>query len=184
MPLSPPFPGSYWVLPGELAAGPFPGAADLSIVARNARGLVEAGVRHIISLLEEYEPASYGRRIISYENALTLFANRRGVSVSFSSFPIEDMGIPPPRLMNTILDEIDLSLLNKRPVFIHCWGGRGRTGTVIGCYLVRHGKSGDEALRAIKEMRAKALLIGDITSPETRSQRDMVRSWKIWDRGL
>ena len=27
-----------------------------------------------------------------------------------------------------------------RKVYVHCWGGVGRTGTVVGCYLVRQGE--------------------------------------------
>jgi predicted protein tyrosine phosphatase len=181
MPLDLPFSGAYWVLPSQLLAGPFPGAADPLIVARNARGLMGAGIRHIISLLEEHEIASYGRHIISYESALAYLGNRMGIEVSLSKVPIEDMSIPSPRVMKSILDEVDLLLLKGKPVYIHCWAGRGRTGTVIGCYLVRHGHSGDEALRVIKEMRAKALA-GDLISPETKSQRDLVRAWKRLDR--
>jgi protein-tyrosine phosphatase len=36
-------------------------------------------------------------------------------------------------LMTTILDAIDESMTAGKPVYVHCWGGMGRTGTVIGC---------------------------------------------------
>jgi protein-tyrosine phosphatase len=61
---------------------------------------------------------------------------------------------------------------------VHCWGGKGRTGTVVGCWLMRHGKatSGD-VLRTIQQLRKD-----DPTwfepSPETERQRWMVKTWK------
>jgi len=36
--------------------------------------------------------------------------------------------------MHEILDTIDAALSAKRIVYVHCWGGVGRTGTVIGCH--------------------------------------------------
>src|SRR3712207_6971239 len=38
--------------------------------------------------------------------------------------------------------------------YVHCWGGIGRTGTVVGCYLVEHGMDGEQAIAAIAEWRA------------------------------
>ena len=47
--------------------------------------------------------------------------------------------------MVSILDAIDDSVKVGKPVYVHCWGGVGRTGMVIGCWLLRHGlaKSSD-----------------------------------------
>ena len=36
-------------------------------------------------------------------------------------------------------------------VYVHCWGGIGRTGTTVGCWFVRHGRTGDQALAEIAE---------------------------------
>jgi protein-tyrosine phosphatase len=80
--------------------------------------------------------------------------------------------------MKTILDVIDSQLAQQRPVYVHCWGGRGRTGTVVGCYLARHGIAlGEEALDQIRHMRREEET-ADKPSPETDSQCNMVREWK------
>ena len=40
-------------------------------------------------------------------------------------------------------------LAGGRTVYLHCRGGIGRTGTVLGCYLVRQGQTAEEALASI-----------------------------------
>ena len=46
----------------------------------------------------------------------------------------------------TILGAIDVALAQGRTVDVHCWGRIGRTGAAVGCWLVRHGLTGDGAL--------------------------------------
>jgi protein-tyrosine phosphatase len=79
-------------------------------------------------------------------------------------------------MMKQILDEIDAQLAAGRPVYVHCWGGKGRTGTVIGCYLIRHHlATRDTVFDRIAWLRR------DIRpyqiSPETEEQYEFVRSW-------
>ena len=57
-------------------------------------------------------------------------------------------------------------------------GGIGRTGTVVGCWLIRHGLTGDGALEQLAEWWKhveKSWL--HPRSPQTRQQRDYVRGW-------
>lgn len=86
-------------------------------------------------------------------------------------FPIKDYGIPTPSEMKTILDTLDAALAAGHTVYLHCHGGRGRTGTVVGCWLVRQGLTGEQALARIAELR------GDHESPETEAQRAFVLGW-------
>ncbi len=67
--------------------------------------------------------------------------------------------------------------LPERYRYVHCWGGKGRTGTVIGCYLARHGHAtGRNVIDMIKELR-KDVKDHFLASPETNPQIDMVMSW-------
>jgi protein-tyrosine phosphatase len=100
--------------------------------------------------------------------------------LTFSRIPIEDMGVPSTDTMMAILDEIDGAIDQGRPVFVHCLGGRGRTGTVVGCYLVRHGMEGKQALDHIRVLR-RFEQTASFPSPETRPQREMVQSWRQWE---
>ena len=77
------------------------------------------------------------------------------------------------------LDAIDEAIESGETVYVHCFGGIGRTGTVVGCYLVRHGMTGVEALDQIAQLR-QGTPEGWQVSPETEEQREMVLSpWKV-----
>jgi len=78
--------------------------------------------------------------------------------------------------MRQILDTLDEALQAGHVVYVHCWGGIGRTGTVVGCYLVRHGFTGEEALQRIACWVAGTPK-AHRPSPETAEQRRMVLDW-------
>jgi protein-tyrosine phosphatase len=62
---------------------------------------------------------------------------------------------------------------------VHCWGGLGRTGLVVACWLRgRHGYDGPAALAALAELRQQDRLRGHQLAPETEQQRAFVQSWK------
>ncbi len=61
-------------------------------------------------------------------------------------FPIPDGGITSVDRMRWILDAIDLSLSADRAVYVHCFGGMGRTGTTVCCWLLRHKLASTENL--------------------------------------
>ncbi len=176
-----PFPRSYWVIPGRFLAGAYPGHKDPAEARRKIQGLLECGIRHVVNLMEEGEVDHTGRSFVPYEQVFKQLGVERGMEVSTSRLSIRDMHITTAERMNAILDEIDGAIQAGRPVYVHCWGGRGRTGTVVGCYLVRQGMTGEEALRRIKEFR-KDTPDAHGASPETGAQRDMVRGWDKMDR--
>jgi protein-tyrosine phosphatase len=92
-------------------------------------------------------------------------------------WPIPDMDVPSPAHMATLLDAIDAERAAAGGIYLHCWAGRGRTGTVVGCWLVRHGLAGVDALTQIVSLR-RALADGYASSPQTGAQRAMVLGWK------
>jgi protein-tyrosine phosphatase len=80
--------------------------------------------------------------------------------------------------MQLILDKIDTALDSGQVVYVHCFAGLGRTGTVVGCYLARHGISGEAALTEIARLR-QDLPTARLRSPEVEIQRQMVRCWPV-----
>ncbi len=95
------------------------------------------------------------------------------------SFPIPDVSVPHSTdYTNEILDAIDQALTKDGITYVHCWGGRGRTGVIIGCWLARQGLSGVDALDCLHDLwQDCAKSKQPIPSPETQKQVDYVVHW-------
>ena len=102
-----------------------------------------------------------------------------GADVVHERHPVVDVSVPAsPTEMTGILDAIDAALDGGETVYLHCWGGVGRTATAVGCWLVRCGRTGDEALVQVAEWwRGVEKAHRRPQSPETREQRAYVRGW-------
>ena len=169
---------SYWVEPGHLLAGEYPGGYDQERTRKRIDALIEAGFDTFIDLTGAGETFAYVP--ILYEQAAAY-----GVSVDHLRYHIGDFGVPTPKLMNSILNELEVRLRAGRKIYLHCWGGVGRTGTTVGCYLVRQGKTGDEALNQLATWwRSVPKSIFHRHSPETREQMRFVRTWAKHDEKL
>jgi len=173
-----PFPRSYWVSHPRLLAGCYPGDVDPGQTRAKITALLNTGVRLIINLMEPIEIGHDGKPLEPYDTVLSEVATELGVQAHMDRFSIPDMSVPTPVHMRSILDAIDTALADGATVYVHCWGGRGRTGTVVGCWLARHGNAtGDAALKRIAELRARVPK-AHLPSPETEPQRKMVRGWE------
>ena len=124
-----PMPHSYWV--GRLLAGEYPGEDR---VRGSPQAAPAAGRRDhfYLDLTEEDE-------LEPYAQLLQEEAAGRHVAAEDRRAPIADLSTPPRGAIARILAMIDDAIAAGRSVYIHCWGGIGRTGTIVGCYLVRHG---------------------------------------------
>ena len=161
----------YWVVPGRFLAGEYPAHMDRPLVGERLDALVQAGLDTFFDLTErgELEP---------YLPTLQARAGAQGRTVSQHRFPIADFGLPRPEQMRALLDAIDSALAEGRNLYVHCWGGIGRTGMTVACYLVRHGLDGAAALEQIAAWRAA--LPGSRfypRSPETQEQVEFVQTW-------
>ena len=163
---------AYWVVPGRLLAGPYPSAPEVSAAKRQVAALLALGVQYIVDLTE---PGEYGLR--PYWPLLLEVSVAQDVAVERRQHSIRDLSVPTAEQMCDTLDDIDTALVNGHTVYIHCFGVIGRTGTVVGCYLVRNGASGDEALATITQLRCNIRQPYRL-APETSEQRSMVRAWR------
>lgn len=176
-----PIPNSYWVIPGRLAAGEYPGAIESREAAKKLRTLLSAGIDHFIDLTGTAD------RLRPYSEIAEEEAHNLDLAIGYERHTIVDLSVPrSPEHMAGILGAIDTALDAGKTVYVHCWGGVGRTGTVVGCWLVRHGRTGAEALDQIAEWW-KGLSASKVAihprSPETPRQREYVRNWVKMSRG-
>ncbi|OYU90308.1 MAG: phosphatase [Burkholderiales bacterium PBB5] len=163
----------YWLVPGRLLAGQHPGGRGATDVAGNVAALLASGIRQTPDL------TSPGEGVTDYQALIEQQAAARGWQVRVLRAPVTDYGLPDAGRMRWVLDQLHSALEGGPPLYLHCHGGIGRTGTAIGCLLVEQGFSGDEALALIAckwqvmEKRHRAP-----ESPETDAQRDFIRHWQ------
>jgi hypothetical protein len=167
--IDPPIPDAYWVVPGHLLAGEYPGAKDAAAARRKLRLFLDAGFTFFLDLTVEGELAPYAPALLEEAAA-------RHMAVEHCRMPIPDLSTPQPAEVIRILDTVDAAIAASRRVYVHCWGGIGRTGTIVGCYLVRHGLTGDQALAEIARRR-QGTPDESRVAPETHDQRERVRNW-------
>jgi predicted protein tyrosine phosphatase len=167
--LTRPFPRSYWVIPERFLAGEYPGSLLLQEAHNKITNLLNLGIDTFIDLTQydHLEP---------YTPILKPLAVRMGRQFEYHKLGFRDLSVPSRRDMKKILDTIDEAMTSGHNVYVHCWGGIGRTGTVVGCYLARHGITGQDALEEIERMRV--MVPSSRRSPETDEQRKMVLDWQ------
>jgi protein-tyrosine phosphatase len=167
-----PIPESYWVLPGQFLAGENPGALrHTERTRKRLDAFLVAGFDTFIDLTSKDEP--------TYKDLLAEQSGYFERQVTYRRFPIGDFGLPRREQMKELLDFIDQSIAENRTIYLHCWAGVGRTGTVVGCYLVRHGRDGNAALKQLSDWwRLVPKHVYMSHSPETQAQVNFVRNWQ------
>jgi hypothetical protein len=172
-----PFSRSYWVVSGQLLAGYYPGSREYEEGEAELQALLAAGVRTLINLTEPHEQDWSGTPTPSYRQQIESIAASMDLSVTVDRIPIKDTWVPSRGEMCQILDRIDQSIEQNRPVYVHCWGGRGRTGVVVGCYLVRHGLAFPHNVLALIQELRKNTPDRNLQAPETSTQVEFLLSW-------
>lgn len=178
-----PIADAYVVPNSTLAAGAYPGSRPGTPV-QEAESKIAAFLRAGITVfIDLTDPAD---RLEPYEPMLRRVSADAGVDVHYRRMTIRDMDVCSREHMNDVLEVIDDHLVEGRGVYVHCWGGVGRTGMVVGCWLVRRYLIGQQALEQVQSMfntmtADKLRRHAAQGSPQTEAQREMVRSWADLD---
>lgn len=161
----------YWLNPGKVMVGEYPVSRSLASIKDKLKGFIEAGFTFFLDLTEPGELPPYDKELME-------LAREYGRKISYTRIPIKDIGVPSREMMVKILDTIDKAVSENNVVYVHCRGGIGRTATISGCYLVRHGMSGDQALLAIQKMIEEVEPLERLPRiPGTYEQQYLIKTW-------
>jgi len=90
------------------------------VTEEGIQNLYNMGVRTIVNLQDEPE---------AYEEATA-----RKLGMEYYSFPLSNHAAPGPGVMDRVLELIQSS---KAPIYVHCSGGKHRSGTACALYRMR-----------------------------------------------
>ena len=151
---------SYYIGSGHTFAGEYPGDKNGEKAKDKINHMLHFGVRHFIDLTEEGELRPYAH-LLSRE-------------CTYDRFPIRDVSIPKSiHDVQRLLDKIrDFSKRDDGYIYIHCWGGVGRTGTIVAC-LRAEGMANptiENALTCLRNLFSEMPKSSHRVTPETKEQ--------------
>lgn len=149
---------------GIVFAGEYPGDRSGKVARQRINRMVHFGIRHFIDLTEEHELVPYNQWLPE--------------GVTYDRFPVRDCGAPDSlEKVHRLLTRIDELAATGGYVYIHCWGGVGRTGTVVAC-LLAHEEAEPQFGTVLKKLRrlfAQMPKSAYRTTPESEEQLDFIR---------
>lgn len=165
---------SYWVEPGRLLAGEHPGHWDESVVRRRIVGLLDAGVRLFVDL------SARGDAVHPYRAQLEKICRDRGTVAEYLSQPLREDGVPDDAEdVIYVLRRIQAAIEAGERVYVHGTDGVGRTGMVVGCWLVERGFDPEAALEELAR-RFSAMSKSRVyrSTPANALQAEWVENWE------
>lgn len=158
---------AWWFEPGRVLAGEYPGDADPILARHRVDVLVDGGVRTFVDLTGE------GDGLAPYAPLVADAAEARALDLRYRRFPIPDFSVVDDEGYDEVV-AIIADATSRGAVYVHCWGGVGRTGTVVGCLLADRGLGYEASLAELAALRA-GTRTGGRAAPETDEQRAVIR---------
>lgn len=154
---------SYCVLPGKIYAGEY--AGDKVAPLAKVRQFIAFGITHFVDFTEEGELSPYAQYLPK--------------ECSYRRFPIKDVSVPGSCREVFDLMEYIASVIAKpdNKVYIHCWGGVGRTGTIVACLYEYLGENYEDAVRHLRESFRQCPKSQWRQTPETDKQLKFVKAF-------
>ena len=158
-----PIRNSYMVM-DRVYAGEYPRDLDEQKSTEKIKQFSQFGITHFIDLTEEGELRPYEQMLSSHMQHIR--------------FPIQDVSSPASiESVKDLIGQIHgiLNESDENKVYIHCWGGVGRTGTIVGCLLShQHDFDYEKTMNALKKAFSDCPKSAYRHTPETKEQRDFI----------
>ena len=165
------FSKSYTVIKDKFIVGEYPASKNEEECFTKLNSLIAQEIEVVINLMEPKEKNNDGELFFDY----TRYLKQHGIETY--QFPIVDLSIPSKEDMKQILNKVDSCIKQNKKVYLHCWGGIGRTGTVVGCYLLKHKIATKEIVfNKIEELKMYSGL-AHRASPEMEEQYQFILDW-------
>lgn len=186
-----PTPWSNWVIKGRVLAGAFPAAISDAETDAILTRLLELGVNTFVCLQAEFSLAAPesawrgGQALRPYvKDAQRLLARARQAGnhritqtrLDLLHLPIVDGSITSDHALSCLADDCCQRILSGERLYIHCWGGHGRTGTLVAVMLARlYGLKTNDAFAYTQAMHDVRRCPQGVRSPQTMVQIEQVR---------
>lgn len=168
---------AYTIIPGALYAGEIPSSINDDELERKIQTLYELGVTHIVNLTEVNETNFKAIPLRQYAQYAEAYYEQKGCEITCLRYPIRDLDIPTITQMRTTIEALNSILKEGGCAYLHCWGGIGRTGTVLGCFLLQNEILDHTTAISYISFLKRNTNIRNRMSPETIEQCDFVRYW-------
>ncbi len=158
---------SYYLHTRNIFAGEYPGDKYGEKAEAKISQMVHFGVRHFVDLTEEGE-------LRPYDHLLSK-------DCTYTRFSIRDVSVPDSiESVSRLIDHIkELSKRNDGYVYIHCWGGVGRTGTIVACLLAEDMETltFDAVLSKLRYAFSTMPKSAHRVTPETKEQEAFIKKY-------
>lgn len=151
----------------NIYAGEYPRNKDDESSYAKLKHFESFGITHFVDLTEVGELQPY--ESLLYKGA------------KYFRFPIKDESIPQSTEdVRSLIAKITKVIKDspKAKVYIHCWGGVGRTGLIVGCLLGElYRKNYDETLKMLEQLFMACPKSAKRHTPETAEQHQFIAKY-------
>ncbi len=143
-----------WLIPGKVAGHSAPASAEDLLYLRRR------GIKALVRMVEPTKAKISGLQIVE-------------LGFTDCHEPVPDFTAPKKDQLDNIIAFMKTSVTGGQPVGVSCGAGFGRTGAVLGCYLVSLGYSAQEAINEVRAKRPGSI--------ETKTQEEAVEIYQAWN---
>jgi protein-tyrosine phosphatase len=141
-----------------IAMSPLPGKVNLD---EDIETIQAAGITKMVSLVSQKELEAKG--LSDYFERM----EEAGIEVFHS--PVIDYGLPSASQVDSIINFMELQKDANENVLIHCMGGYGRSGTIMGCYA-KVVLNNTDPVQFVRDVRGAEAI-------ETKEQEEFVKTF-------